>query len=163
MAKRICPACGRTLGTNGDCVTCRDAAANELAIEARDVTPESLPGRAAALGRFLSKPPWYARRTPGALRAKLRLLWMVFRDYLNGSYRKLPWKAIAALVAAVAYVLSPLDLVPDFLLPAGFTDDLLVIALTWEVVKRELRDYCTWKGLSPAHFGLEPTPPRNAG
>lgn len=158
MAKRTCPACGRTLGTNGDCVTCRDSAASELAKEARDVTPESLPDRAAALGRFLSTPPWYARRTPGAFRAKLRLLWMVFRDYLNGSYRRVPWKALAALVAAVAYVLSPVDLVPDFLAPAGFADDLLVLALTWGLVKRELRDYCAWKGLSPSHFGLEAPP-----
>ena len=23
-----------------------------------------------------------------------------------------------------------------------------------KLVKRELRDYCAWKGLSPAHFGL---------
>jgi hypothetical protein len=29
-----------------------------------------------------------------------------------------------------------------------------VVALTWGLVKRELRDYCAWKGLSPAHFGL---------
>ena len=154
MGKRSCPACGRTLGTNGDCVTCRDAAASSLAAEARDVTPESLPGRAARLGRFLERPPWYARRTPGAFRAKLRLLWMVLKDYANGSYRKIPWKALAALAAAVAYVLSPIDLVPDVLGPLGLTDDVLAVALTWGLVKRELRDYCAWKGLSPAHFGL---------
>jgi len=28
------------------------------------------------------------------------------------------------------------------------------VALTWGLVKRELRQYCAWKGLSPAHFGL---------
>jgi uncharacterized membrane protein YkvA (DUF1232 family) len=158
MAKRTCPACGRTLGINADCVTCRDAAASSLAGEARDVTPESLPGRAAALRRFLERPPWYARRTPGAFRAKLRLLWMVLRDYLNGSYRRIPWKALAALAAAVAYVLSPVDLVPDLLVPLGLGDDVLAIALTWGLVKRELREYCEWKGLSPAHFGLEAPP-----
>lgn len=159
MAKRTCPACGRALGTQVDCVTCRDAAASSLAREARDVTPETLAGRAADLGRYLERPPWYARRAPRALRSKLQLLWMVLKDYLNGSYRKVPWKAIAALLAAVAYVLSPVDLVPDFLVPLGFTDDLLAVALTWGLVKRELRDYCTWKGLSPAHFGLEPPAP----
>jgi uncharacterized membrane protein YkvA (DUF1232 family) len=158
MTKRICPACGRTLGTNADCVTCRDAAASSLAGEARDVTPETLPDRAAALGRFLERPPWYARRTPGAFRAKLQLLWMVLKDYLNGTYRKIPWKALAAVAAAVAYVLSPVDLVPDVLVPLGLTDDVLALALTWGLVKRELRDYCAWKGLSPSHFGLEPPP-----
>ena len=31
---------------------------------------------------------------------------------------------------------------------------LLVVALTWGLVKHELRDYCAWKGLAPGHFGL---------
>jgi uncharacterized membrane protein YkvA (DUF1232 family) len=79
---------------------------------------------------------------------------MVLRDYANGTYRHVPWKAVAALAAAVVYVVSPFDLVPDLLLPFGLTDDVLAIAMTWGLVKRELREYCAWKGLSPAHFGL---------
>ena len=154
MAPRPCAACGRALGSNADCVSCRDAAARDLAREAEDVTPDALPGRVEAAGRFLDRPPWWARRTPGGLRTKVRLLWMVLRDYVNGSYRKVPWRAVAAVAAAVAYVISPFDLIPDFLGPLGFTDDLLVVALTWGLVKRELRAYCAWKGLSPAHFGL---------
>ncbi len=79
---------------------------------------------------------------------------MVVRDYANGTYRNVSWRAIAALAAAILYVVSPIDLVPDFLGPLGFTDVVLVLALTWGLVKRELRTYCAWKGLSPAHFGL---------
>ncbi len=154
MTPRTCAACGRPLGTSVGCVSCRDAAAKDLAREAADITPDAISGHAEDAGRFLAKPPWYARRTPGAFRSKLRLLWMVLRDYANGTYRKVPWKAVAALAAAVVYVVSPLDLVPDFLVPLGFTDDVLAIALTWGLVKRELREYCAWKGLSPAHFGL---------
>ena len=29
-----------------------------------------------------------------------------------------------------------------------------VVAMTWGLLKRELRTYCAWKGLAPAHFGL---------
>ena len=154
MTPRPCAACGRTLGSNAECVSCRDAAARELAGEAEDVTPSTVGRHADAAGRFLDRPPWWARRVPPNLLAKLRLLWMVLRDYANGSYRKLPWKAVAALTAALIYVVTPFDLIPDFLGPLGFTDDILVVALTWGLVKRELRDYCAWKGLSPAHFGL---------
>ncbi len=154
MSPRTCAACGRPLGSNADCLSCRDAAAKDLVRDAADITPDSVAGHAEAAGRFLSKPPWYARRTPRSFRAKLRLLWMVLRDYANGTYRKVPWKAVVAVVAAVAYVLSPIDLIPDFIVPFGFTDDVVAIALTWGLVKRELRDYCAWKGLSPAHFGL---------
>ena len=154
MGRRTCAACGRPLGTNAECVSCRDAAASELAREAADITPDAVGRHADAAGRYLESPPWWARRTTGALRSKLRLLWLVLRDYANGSYRKLPWKAVGALAAAIVYVLTPFDLLPDFLAPLGFTDDVLAIAMTWGLVKRELRDYCSWKGLSPAHFGL---------
>jgi len=154
MAPRTCAACGRSLGTNADCLSCRDAAASELAREAADITPDGISRRAESARRFLERPPWYARRAPGGLLSKLRLLWMVLSDYANGAYRKVPWKAVVGLAAAVLYVVSPIDLIPDFLVPIGFTDDVLVVALTWGLVKKELREYCAWKGLSPAHFGL---------
>jgi uncharacterized membrane protein YkvA (DUF1232 family) len=154
MTARACPACGRPQGSNAACVSCRDAAARELAEGAKDITPERIAREAEAAGRFLDRPPWYARMAPPRLVEKLRLLWMVLADYANGSYRKVPWKALAALAAAVIYVLSPIDLIPDVLVPLGWTDDLLAVALTWGLVKRELRDYCAWKGLSPSHFGL---------
>ena len=32
--------------------------------------------------------------------------------------------------------------------------DLLVVSMAWAIVKKELREYCAWKGVSPAHFGL---------
>ncbi len=154
MTARTCPACGRVLGSNAACLSCRDAAARELAEGARDITPDRASRAAEAAGRFLEKPPWYAKAAPVNLLQKLRLLWMVLRDYANGSYRKVPWKALAVIAAAVAYVLSPLDLIPDWLVPVGWTDDLVVLAVAWSFVKRELRAYCSWKGLSPAHFGL---------
>jgi uncharacterized membrane protein YkvA (DUF1232 family) len=154
MEPRTCPACGRPQGTNAACLSCREAAARELASEARDVTPAAISDRAGRLRAFLDNPPWYARAAPGRLLERMRLLWMVLKDYANGSYRKMPWKAVAAVVAATVYVLSPVDLIPDFLIPVGWTDDLLVVVMTWGLLKRELRAYCAWKGLAPAHFGL---------
>ncbi len=154
MTSRPCPACGKPQGTNATCLSCRDSAAKELAREAKDVTDTSLPERADAAALFSARPPWYARVGAGKVMTKLRLLRMVLGDYASGHYRKVPWGAIAVCAAAVAYVLSPFDLVPDFLIPVGWTDDLVVLALAWGFVKRELREYCSWKGVSPAHFGL---------
>jgi uncharacterized membrane protein YkvA (DUF1232 family) len=151
---RTCPACGHPQGSSVDCLSCREAAARELAAAAKDVTPAALAARVDRVGRFLARPPWYARAARGRLLERVRLLWMVLNDYLSGRYRALPWKAAAAIAAAIAYVASPMDLVPDFLVPVGWADDLMVVALAWGLVKRELRAYCAWKGLSPAHFGL---------
>ncbi len=154
METALCPACGKPQGSNARCLSCRDAAARELAREARDITEESLPARVDAARRFTESPPWYARTRAGKVLTKLRLLWMVVTDYLGGRYRKVPWRSVVVCAAAMAYVVSPVDLIPDWLVPLGWTDDLLVLALAWGVVKKELREYCAWKGLSPAHFGL---------
>jgi uncharacterized membrane protein YkvA (DUF1232 family) len=149
-----CPACGRPQGSNGSCLSCRDAAARELAREARDVTDSSVGGKAEAAGRFMDRPPWYARFAAGRLFTKLRLLRMVVTDYSTGRYRRVPWRSIVVCAAAIAYVLSPIDLLPDFLVPVGMTDDLVVLTVAWGMVKKELREYCEWKRISPAHFGL---------
>lgn len=154
MSASKCPACGRPRGTSAECLSCREAAARDLARVARDVTPSDGPVRAGTSGGFVRRTPWYARSARAGRREKLRLLSMVLRDYLDGSYRKMPLKAAVAVAAAAAYLVSPLDLIPDALLPSGWADDLLPVALTFGLVKRELRDYCAWKGLSPSHFGL---------
>jgi uncharacterized membrane protein YkvA (DUF1232 family) len=151
---KACPACGRPQGSNAECLSCRDAAAKELAAEARDVTNETVAEQAEAARRFLERPPWYARVAPRGLRPKLRLLGMVADDCVHRRYPRMPWGALLTVVAAIAYVVSPLDLIPDILIPAGWTDDLLVLAAAWGMVKRELKAYCTWKGLSPTHFNL---------
>ncbi len=153
-AVKTCPACAKPQGTNAACLSCRDAAARELARDARDITDDKLQERADAARRFLERPPWYARVGAGRLRTKLRLLWMVLGDYASGRYRRMPWRSVAVCAAAIAYVLSPFDLIPDVLVPVGLTDDLLVLTLAWNVVKKELREYCEWKRVSPAHFGL---------
>jgi len=149
-----CPACGQRSGSNASCLSCREAAARELARGAADVTPAAVVGTVGRVGRFLDRRPWWARSAPADLLARVRLLWMVLRDTVKGEYQ-LPWKAIAALVAAALYVLSPFDLIPDFLGLIGFTDDALVVALTWGLLKSELLEYCEWKGLAPGHFGIE--------
>jgi uncharacterized membrane protein YkvA (DUF1232 family) len=125
-----------------------------LAREAKDITADGLGPRAAAAATFLDRPPWYARLGARKVMTRLRLLYMVLGDYAAGRYRRLPWGTVAVCAAAVAYVLMPFDLIPDWLVPVGWTDDLLVLTLTWRFVKRELRTYCAWKGVSPAHFGL---------
>ncbi len=57
-------------------------------------------------------------------------LWFALRD------PRTPWwvKALAALV--VAYALSPIDLVPDFIPVLGYLDDLVLLpALIWLAVR----------------------------
>jgi uncharacterized membrane protein YkvA (DUF1232 family) len=42
---------------------------------------------------------------------------------------RVPWYAKAAAAAVVAYSLSPIDLIPDFIPVLGYLDDLLIVPL----------------------------------
>lgn len=43
--------------------------------------------------------------------------------------RDTPWRVKAILVFAILYLLSPFDLVPDWIAGFGFLDDLTVVSL----------------------------------
>ena len=51
-----------------------------------------------------------------------RLLWAVARD------RRVPWPAKAVAAGTVAYVVSPVDLIPDFVPVLGQLDDVFLVA-----------------------------------
>ncbi len=46
-----------------------------------------------------------------------------------------PLKVKGTLLAALAYFVMPLDVIPDFLLGLGFTDDLAVLVAAFTMVK----------------------------
>ena len=74
-----------------------------------------------------------------------KILWSLLQDYWNGDYKNVPWKLIAAIGFAVAYLVSPIDVVPDFIPILGFVDDAAVFALTLAAFQSEIDTYKEWK------------------
>ena len=71
---------------------------------------------------------WQILRLLWHLPSFLRLYWRLFKDH------RVPFRAKAILVAAVLYVLSPFDLVPELITPLfGVVDDLgiFLLAARW--------------------------------
>jgi uncharacterized membrane protein YkvA (DUF1232 family) len=75
----------------------------------------------------------------------LKLLFGIIRDYIKGEYREIPWWSIAAIVASLLYVLSPIDLIPDFIPGRGYVDDAMVVASCLSMVRKDLQKYEEWK------------------
>lgn len=71
----------------------------------------------------------------------VKLMISLIQDYWNGSYREIPWWAIAAVVAALLYVLSPIDLIPDFIPVVGYLDDAMIVAACLLMVEQQLSEY----------------------
>lgn len=53
---------------------------------------------------------------------------------------KTPTRARLTLIAALAYFVSPFDLVPDFLFGLGFVDDISVLAAAIAAVQGSIRE-----------------------
>lgn len=82
----------------------------------------------------------------GALAEDLSTLLDMLRDCSRGVYRKLPRGLMIAAVIALAYALSPIDLLPDLIPLAGFLDDAAVLAVLLEFcVAGDLLRYRAWR------------------
>ena len=69
----------------------------------------------------------------------------LLRDRVKGTYTETPWRTIAALTGALIYVLSPIDLIFDFIPVIGFLDDAIVIGLAIKLARPDLEKYRAWK------------------
>ncbi|AUG53716.1 YkvA family protein [Thalassospira marina] len=58
--------------------------------------------------------------------------------------RDVPIKSKALLLAGLVYLVSPVDLIPDFMLGAGWIDDLVIVPLlgwfSWRVLPPAVQD-----------------------
>lgn len=72
-------------------------------------------------------------------------IYSLLKDRATGRYKETPWTVIAALVGALLYVLSPLDLIPDFIPGAGFLDDAGVFAAVLALAGPDLEKYRAWR------------------
>ena len=52
-----------------------------------------------------------------------------FALYLAGRHPSIPWYAKLFVASVVAYALSPIDLIPDFIPILGYLDDLVLVPL----------------------------------
>ena len=81
----------------------------------------------------------------GKFWSELKLLYELVNDYRKGVYREIPWKSITFIVGTLIYVLTPIDLIPDFIAVFGLSDDAAVVALCLKVINEDLQTYKQWK------------------
>jgi uncharacterized membrane protein YkvA (DUF1232 family) len=73
--------------------------------------------------------------------AMLRLI----RAYADGQYRDISEKTLVVIVAAIVYVVNPLDVIPDALPALGYLDDATVVALAVKRSRDALDDFMAWE------------------
>ena len=68
----------------------------------------------------------------------------LLKDWYMGNYTKIPFRMVASIAGAMLYLVSPLDVVPDWLPFGGLLDDALVLAAIFAMSRRDLDEYLAW-------------------
>jgi len=67
------------------------------------------------------------------------------RSYISGEYREISTGTIISGLAVLLYVLSPIDLVPDFIPVLGFLDDLSLVSWFVGKFQEEISRFREWE------------------
>ena len=78
-----------------------------------------------------------------------KLLYSLLKDYWKGRYRDVSFWSILVFVAGIIYVLSPFDILPDFIPFIGQIDDALILIFCIFFLEKDLHKYREWKIRNP--------------
>ena len=128
----------------------REQAEEQFDNYARNVKEDDVSG-------ILDKEEEILRKARGPLEKfahNIKLLFSIVKDYANGTYRELPWTTIAGIIGTLVYIISPIDLIPDFIPVIGLMDDAAVVAVCLTAIGMDLKKYEAWKSEHSAEFKI---------
>lgn len=82
---------------------------------------------------------------------KTKLLGQFITAYYKNDYREIEtWKALA-IIGALAYIVSPIDIIPDAIPIIGFMDDLAILTWLMTNLNEELDNFKTWSDINNSY------------
>ena len=99
------------------------------------------------LEKFLKDAENLLKKVPGVgnLLGDIPLLVSLVKNYIEGKYREIPQNVIVAVVAAILYFISPVDLIPDVIPGVGFVDDAAVVGFCIKMIHDDLERFKAWR------------------
>lgn len=102
--------------------------------------------RLMLLGSFFKAMRSVMRPGSPGLSARFGAVPRLLRATASGRYRGLSLGRLALVALAIVYVVSPVDLIPEVLVPIlGLADDAVVLAWLAAVFVRETESYLAWE------------------
>ena len=94
--------------------------------------PRRLKALVLQLGIYLSK------KGSTRLKEQTKLLYNYLKDVATGKYKDYHTNSLLFMAAAVIYLITPVDFIPD-MLPLGLMDDMMIITWALNVSADELK------------------------
>ena len=77
--------------------------------------------------------------------AMVPMMISLVKSYVKKEYTDIPIGTIVAVISALVYVLSPIDLIPDIIPGVGYIDDTAVVAACLLLVGSDIEEYQKWR------------------
>jgi uncharacterized membrane protein YkvA (DUF1232 family) len=78
----------------------------------------------------------------------IKYMCAMVRDYVKRDYTEVKLSTIVAVVAALIYLVSPVDIIPDYIPVVGYLDDMAVLAYAIKLTYKEIEAYRLWKNIN---------------
>ena len=75
----------------------------------------------------------------GSALSNVPTMFRLVSSYFKGEYENIPRKHLLIIISALTYLISPIDLIPDFIPVAGLIDDMAVISACVKLTRPELK------------------------
>ena len=100
----------------------------------------------AKIEAFLQKAEAKLAQMPkiGGALADIPVLISLLRRYVKKEYRDISMLSLVAVVSALLYWLSPIDVIPDSLFGIGWVDDVAVMGLCLKWIHEDMEKYREW-------------------
>ena len=69
----------------------------------------------------------------------------LLNSYVKKEYTKVPIGTITAIVSAILYVISPIDIITDIIPGLGYLDDAAVVLACFCLVESDIQEYLAWR------------------
>lgn len=95
------------------------------------------------LERKLSKIPF-----AGKYLSDVPVFISLIKAYIDKEYTAIPIGSIIAVISALIYLLSPIDIIPDIVPVVGILDDAAVIATVYALVHDDIEEFKAWRDMN---------------
>ena len=161
-----CERCGTKFSAaNGECIyyqgkmifackTCAVKLNDEIncarkvcaALDGKKVQAEKIINDIDAFAKLLKSLDTALGKIPntGNLHSDIPFLSSLAKDYMERVYTEISYNTIIAVVSALLYVVSQIDMLPDVIPGVGYEDDAMVVAFCIKMFPKEINKYKTW-------------------
>lgn len=77
--------------------------------------------------------------------SKIPIMTSLVRSFVKKEYTDIAIGSIVAIISALVYFVSPIDIIPDSIPLIGYFDDALVVAACWKLVESDVEEYVKWR------------------